>query len=262
MGEKATYGKIAVDSFMVQIMWALWGLGVILLIYVLLGAVNISGHGVRDFFSSYYHTANIYMLVTGIIAVTALLPYFVRHGVTRRDYFQGAALACLGLAVAITLLFSLITGLEYALTRAFGYTLAVDPVREIHFGAAAINGLLPGLFLLILDAPFVALSSNWWLSPAVFCLNLVTYYLLGMMLGAAFYRYGAPGGLGFILLALALLMVRDLLWGREFAGLLGAIVPVTSLQLPPAAAVAGNVALIGLVLWFIRRTTSRVAIKL
>lgn len=262
MGEKATYGKVAVDSFMVQIMWALWGLGVILLIYVILGAVNISKHGVSDFVTSYYHTANIYMLVTGIIAVTALLPYFVRNGVTRRDYFQGAALACLGLAVAITLLFCLITGLEYTLTRALGYTLAVDPVREIHFNAEVIDDLLGGLFLLIFDAPFVALSSNWWLSPTVFCLNLITYYLLGTMLGAAFYRYGTPGGLGFILLGLALLIVRDLLWGREFAGLLGALLPVTSLQLPPAAAVAGNVALISLVLWFIRRTTSRVAIKM
>lgn len=50
----------------------------------------------------------IFMLIVGILCAYAFLPFFVSHGITRRNYFIGAALAALILATGAVLVISLL----------------------------------------------------------------------------------------------------------------------------------------------------------
>ncbi|MEG6616747.1 hypothetical protein V6C27_10005 [Peptococcaceae bacterium 1198_IL3148] len=263
MKQKTNYSRIAIDSFVVQSKWALTALGIIITIYTIrLWVANISGNQLGDFFTSYYHAANIYMLVIGIITASGLMPFFISNGFTRKDFFKGGALAALGVSIAIAILFGIITGLEHTLGNVVNLPLEIDQSSGIGFAEKATDNVLASLILMIIDVPFMALSSgNWSLPLLIFCLNLITYYVLGWMIGAAFYRNNGLG-IGVIMLSVVFLIIRDLLWGREPGGLLATLIPFSAIDLPLLTSVVGTITIIGLILCIIRLITSRMAIKI
>jgi hypothetical protein len=186
----------------------------------------ISGYPFLDFI---YKPARIFMLVIGLNSVSGFLVYYVKNGVTRKDYFYGAAVSAAAVALAIVL------------------------------SAAAVSLLLPrnGLEPLI---------DSWAGSVAAYVLHLLVFYAAGWMIGSGFYRFDSNGGVLYIILAVLLSLAVDVLWNLEFIGIGKLLFRIGGLDnarpFPFAASVPGTLLLFGLMLGIVRMTTKRVRVKL
>src|SRR5699024_8751350 len=108
--------------------------------------------------------------------------------------------------------------------------------------------------------PFVELESNWVLAITVFALNIFTYYVVGWLIGAGFYRYSVPVGLFCIVIGFIVVSIQDLI--LRIALNLPVRDAFASIDLSLYLAIPGTLALIGITLWMIRKMTKRVSIKL
>ena len=100
----------------------------------------------------------------------------------------------------------------------------------------------------------VRLDASWTAVVLSLALNILAYYVIGWLIGAGFYRFGI-GGVLFIPLALALLLVTESLWAAETLRGMN-VVPNVSV---PALA---TLILLGVALWIVRMTTKRVRVRL
>ncbi|MBT2762842.1 Tat pathway signal protein [Paenibacillus sp. ISL-20] len=233
--------RVSTDMFIQQGSWALGFLFIVLLIYIGAGVGSSIGVNVREgmteegFFSLTYRSTKGFMLVIGIISAYGFLSYYVRHGVTRRDFFTGAAVA----AVYLSLAFPVVVGL---VNWIIGMVTSHD---------AGSTSLLPEF------------DNNWLLTLVSYGVQIFTYYLMGWMIGSGFYRFGWIRGLGWIAVALVLIGFMDALWQFELASIWELWLPVTtafSVTLP--VSLAGSVAVILITLILIRLITRRVTIKM
>ena len=94
MKAKAIFPKVAVDLYIVQLLWSLSFLGFFLFIQIakpLLAMIPLlkmnDKINIGNYFDTVFIASNIFMLVIGIIVTLGLLPYYVSIGVTRRDFF-------------------------------------------------------------------------------------------------------------------------------------------------------------------------------
>ncbi|GEM_PF-6928626 len=93
-------------------------------------------------------------------------------------------------------------------------------------------------------SPCVDWQSHWLLAILVFALNIFSYYLVGSLIGAGFYRYGSLFGLAFIIMALVIVLVQDVLV-RAVLGLpLNSA--IVSFDVPAVIAVIGILTVISL----------------
>ncbi|MGG4344048.1 Tat pathway signal protein [Paenibacillus lautus] len=233
--------RVSTDMFIQQGSWALGFLAIVLLIYFGVGIGNSIGVNVRegiaekDFFSIAYRSTKGFMLVIGIISAYGFLSYYVRHGITRKDFFNGAAVA----AVYLSLAFPVVVGL---INWIIGMVTSHD---------AGNTSLLQEF------------DNNWLLTLVSYGVQIFTYYLMGWMIGSGFYRFGWIPGLGWIAVALVLIGFMDALWQFELASIWEQWLPVTtafSVTLP--VSLAGSVAIILIALILIRLITRRVTIKI
>ncbi|KOR88087.1 Tat pathway signal protein [Paenibacillus solani] len=233
--------KVSTELFVKQGSWALGFLGIILLIYVGLGiGINI-GVNVRegvleeDFFTIAYRSTKGFMLVIGIISAYGFLSYYVRHGITRRDFFNGSTLAALYLSLAFPVAMPL-----------------------IHWIISMFASQDAGNTRLLQE-----FNNSWLLTLVSYSVQIFIYYLMGWMIGSGFYRFGWIRGLGWIAAALVLIGFMDALWQFELASIWEEWVPVTtdfSVTLP--VSLAGSLAVILIALTLIRLITRRVTIKM
>ena len=121
------------------------------------------------------------MLVIGVSIVSSFLTFYVKLGVTRKDYYIGTILASIVISLVIVLV-------------------------------AGIVSLVEGIF--ISNGMGLHQDYAWILLLFVYVLYLITYFTAGWLIGAGFYRYGA-GGLLFIVLAVAMIFVFEALWTME-----------------------------------------------
>ncbi|WP_127589602.1 Tat pathway signal protein [Paenibacillus lautus] len=234
--------RVSTDMFIQQGSWALGFLAIVLLmIYIGVGIGSSMGVNVRagiaeeDFFSIVYRSTKGFMLVIGIISAYGFLSYYVRHGITRRDFFNGAALA----AVYLSLAFPVVVGL-------------VNWIIGMLTSHDAGSTLLLQKF-----------DNNWLLILVSYGVQIFIYYLMGWMIGSGFYRFGWIRGLGWIAVALVLIGFMDALWQFELASIWEQWLPVTtafSVTLP--VSLAGSVAVILIALLLIRLITRKVTIKM
>ncbi|MBU5349477.1 Tat pathway signal protein [Paenibacillus lautus] len=233
--------RVSTDMFIHQGSWALGFLFIVLLINIGVGIGTSIGVNVRagiaeeDFFSITYRSTKGFMLVIGIISAYGFLSYYVRNGITRRDFFKGAALA----AVYLSLAFPVVVGLVHWI---IGMVTSHD----------ASSTLLLQKF-----------DNNWLLILVSYGVQIFIYYLMGWMIGSGFYRFGWIRGLGWIALALVLIGFMDALWQFELASLWEQWLPVTtdfSVTLP--VSLAGSLIVILIALILIRLITRRVTIKM
>ncbi|GIP06694.1 MULTISPECIES: Tat pathway signal protein [Paenibacillus] len=233
--------KVSTEMFIQQGSWALGFLTIVLLIYIGAGIGSSIGINVRegisdeDFFSIAYRSTKGFMLVIGIISAYGFLSYYVRHGITRRDFFGGSALAAVYLSLAF-------------------------PV------AAALIQWIVSLFA-SQDAGSTRLlqefDNSWLLTLVSYGIQIFIYYLMGWMIGSGFYRFGWIRGLGWIAVALVLIGFMDALWQFELASIWEQWLPVTtdfSVTLP--VSLAGSLAVILIAMILIRLITRRVTIKM
>ncbi|MFD1851678.1 hypothetical protein [Oceanobacillus bengalensis] len=204
MNQPKLFPKVSFDLFWVQLTWTFWALGIFLVIN--LGKIILSEH-VDTFYAASYVGANIYMLVIGIISI-AFLTYYVENGVTRKDYFLGNVVASLGLSIVLPILAYLISLIEKLILNFFTHIVLTDPkLDEI---AIDIDGNIIGEILLsFLLTPFINPESNILLSLGLFSLHLFVFYLVGWLIGAAFYRLNVVFGILFIAIAIGIIAFKD-----------------------------------------------------
>lgn len=208
MQKPVSYPKVGLDLFYVQLIWTFWALGIFLLINI--GKIIFFSH-VDSYYSAGYIAANIYMLVIGIIAIN-FLPYYVENGITRKNFFIGNMLASIGLSIVIPILIYLISLLEKFIVHNFtSIALRNQILNEVSEEVTTdIDGNIIGeIIQSIILTPFINPEANLILSLALFSLHIFVFYIIGWMIGAAFYRLSVIGGLIFIAIGLALILLKD-----------------------------------------------------
>lgn len=267
MKAKATYPKVALDLFVTQLTWAFMFLGIVLLIQLVRPLLSMIPFfllndkvNVGNYYDTVFIASNIFMLVIGIIVITSFLPYFVSHGITRKDYFKGASIAAIGLSLTIPILASLIYALQKLFMNVTNFTIGHESTLAQDIIARGDDDAIGDLIQSIILTPFVELESNWLLALLVFALNILTYYVVGWLIGTGFYRFGVIVGLFCIVLALGIIYVQDLFLSSALN------LPVhdmfASLDFTLFPAVIGTLVLIGVTIWGIRQMVKRVHVKL
>jgi hypothetical protein len=261
------FPKVAADMAWVLMSWTFGFLGVMIIINMIQRTVSfIQGTEVDGgFYASLMIASNIYMLIIGIMTIY-FLPYYVEIGVTRKDYFQGALLASIGISLVIPVITWLISMVErFILTNLLNMSYKVQDVNEIFNEVlididSGLGAILGDLILSVILSPNVSPSGNWILAIAVFALNLFLFYLLGWLISAGFHRGGTLIGLVFIFIAIMINIIKDTLlrMALDF--------PITARfsalePFPSWAAIAGIFILIFLVIWVIRLLTKRAPIE-
>lgn len=204
--------KIAIDLYSLQMTWTAWYLPIVYILYFsLVWFLNEPEIQSMSLLTFTFQTATIFMLVCGILSSIIFLPTFMKHGVSRKSYFQGALLSSIGLAITI-------------------------------IGMTAILTWMTSLFNLAVfkDVVLSSLGANsWLLTITAYIILVMIYFLVGWLIGSSFYRYGSSKGFIAIVIALIAVSANDLLWTfstpKPFMGLLNLHLPT-----PPVA-----IALIG-----------------
>lgn len=261
--KKLIYPKIAVDMFWIQLFWALGYLGVLFVIHVIKIVTSlINNDGVSPYFANVYVTSNIFMLVIGIISTYGFLQYFVENGVTRKDYFKGAALASIWLSLSIPVVTSLVSLLEFAIIKMVNINFFVDKsmflVESEDFGGP-IKNIFGNVVISIVLPPSVSLTDHWLLAVLVLALNLFCFYLIGWFISASFYRLGGVVGLVSVIISFIIVFSYDFLLRTVLN--LPAVAMFGAIQVPMVVAAIGIIIIISITIWMIRQLTKRVPIK-
>ncbi len=208
MQKPNSFIKIGLDLFYIQLTWTLWALGIFLLINI--GRLIFLDY-VDSYYSGGYIAANIYMLVIGIIAIN-YLPYFVENGITRKNFFVGNVLAGIGLSIITPILIYIISFLEKIMIHQFTSVVLRDDSLEmaVHEVTEEIGGNFIGeIIQSIILTPFINPDKSLILSLALFTLHIFMFYIIGWLIGTAFYRLRVIGGLLFIAISILLIFIKD-----------------------------------------------------
>ncbi|UJL46753.1 hypothetical protein KFZ58_02010 [Virgibacillus sp. NKC19-16] len=265
MNQQSFFTKVAQDMFLAQLKWSLWFLSFILLAHIVMIIMEVSigiDGGIGDFLYFSHGSSKIYMLVIGILSAYAFLTFYLNHGVTRKDYFTGSALAAAGIAIAIAVIASVLTGLEYVVMEMTNLPVTFDRSMAGNVIETSDNSISIFLPKAILGSSILIHSSSWLVSLLMYTLNILIYYIIGWFIGAGYYRFGWLIGLGFITSALVFMVIADLLWGTELGEPLSNWLPFDSINLPVYGATAGTILLIAIILWLIRLLTKNITIKM
>lgn len=231
------FRKVAVDMTYIQSTWAAWFIGIVFAIYVLfrIFTPNVEVYSVsmetHSFLTMAYSPSKVFMLVLGILSVSSFLPFYVQHGVTRRDYFYGASVSSVALTGGLMALAWLVTIIEQVIRP--------DMVNPSFLGPDA----------------------SWLLTAFVFMLVILMYFAGGWLIGAGFYRYGA-GGLLFILLAVLFISFVESLWEFKQNHFLLLYFKFSEEQIPMSVSLLGTIVTIIVSFLIVRLMTKRVRIKI
>ncbi|MGE7661329.1 hypothetical protein ACQKL6_06355 [Peribacillus sp. NPDC097197] len=250
------YLQVTRDMFWMQFVWTLSFFGVMLLIHVIkITTSQFSEDEVSTFFASSSITSNIFMLVIGIISSSSFIKHYVGHGITRKDFFYGASLTSISLSIIIPLLSALVTQVISFIIKLADLPIVFQGYKSEHIddGGNLISDMIQSVIL----TPIVELHSDPLLALLIFSLNVLTYYIVGWLIGAAFYRFGTIAGLGSIALGGLVLYIEDVLM---HAGLAIGMYNYT-FTMPLYVSVFVVLVIVGILLWLIRLFTKRVAIK-
>jgi hypothetical protein len=187
--------------------WAVFAAAVLVLTF----AIDLSTTITRSVWDPAATVVRWFALGYGVYFVYRMLPVYVAHGRTRREFLRAMAVFVPAAAAVVAALLTLGLALEGVLYRVMGWTHRVGPER-------------------LFDAPDqlpLVLGSYWAM--------LVIWTTIGLLLGAGFYRSGGSE-LVVILLALAMVVVTG--YGIGVSGLpfVGAVVDVADLPLAGTAA--------------------------
>lgn len=224
----------------VQLGWSLWFFAIVFIVYVVFRSfgeninININGNniGEESFLSFIYQPTKIYMLVLGIISVSGFLTFYVKSGITRKNYFLGAALS----SVVVTCTLMVLAGIVAAVERSF----------------------IPS----IESFTFMGPDTSWIVAVLIQTLNVLVYFMAGWFIGAGFYRSGVLGMIT-IVVAIVFVAISDMLWDHEINNPLNILLDFSNQwAFPNIVSVAGTLLLITILLTIVRAMTKRIRIKL
>src|SRR5688572_4383027 len=99
MKSRKNIGKVAFDMSIVQLTWSAFFLIIVAIVYIALriigGDVEINQLSLsqQSFLTFAYRPSKVYMFIIGVISVSGFLTFYVKQGITRKNYFFGAAIA-------------------------------------------------------------------------------------------------------------------------------------------------------------------------
>jgi len=180
----STKFNIAHDLFATQIKWSLWYIPAALAIYFFTYYI-VAESGDISLAWAIIETSKLCMLVFGLSIFLALLPQYVKYGVTRKEYFVGSAIAAVGVVIGTVAIALILNKIAYT----FGLSTSSLP-------------------------DFNAVPA--WILPSALSLNLLSYYVAGWLIAAAIFK----GKLGFGLIPVAVFIVflTALLWKGQIFG--------------------------------------------
>ncbi|TYS13334.1 hypothetical protein FZC78_21890 [Rossellomorea vietnamensis] len=226
--------KVAVDMSFLQLIWSAWFMSFVFTAYLILQRV-VDNERVNEqsFLTFIYGPSKIYMLVIGIISVYAFLTFYVKNGVTRRDYFKGAAVS----SVVVSLVLMTIAGIIAAIEQ------VIDPD--------------------IVTSSFVGPDASLLVTVLAFSINILASYTAGWLIGAGFYRFGGMGGMLYIFASILILSLLDFLWESELKEPLKFLLDISHHHgFSATTSFILTAGLLAVTLWIIKSTTKRVQIKL
>lgn len=249
MEKKSILSTLSVDMFIKQLKWSVWFIITMTIVYI--GINLISNHFDFNFIDNIFNfsmgSSAIYMLVIGIIAGVTFLPYYVKLGVTRKDYFYGSLIAATFLSFALPIIFSLLSGLDYILTQ------LLDIATETN-----------SMF-----------NDNWFNIFITYSINIYVCYLVGWLISMGYYRFNWFIGLGFILLSVILISLQSYIWENNFIeifeinldisnsiNIMGTTIDFSNNGSSFLLSALGSIVIITVILLIIRLITKRISIKL
>jgi len=187
--------------------WAVFAAAVLVLII----GIDLLGTVTRSVWDPAVSMVRWFALGYGVYLINRLLPVYVAHGRTRREFLRSVALFVVVAAAVVGGLLAIGLALEAVLYRVMDWPHGVEAERLFHSSG---------------QYPLVLLS--YWAM-------LVTWTTIGLLLGAGFYR---SGGNELVAVVLALAMVVVTGYGIGFNGLpfVGAVLGVA--EVPMAVTMA------------------------
>ncbi|TVP83667.1 MAG: hypothetical protein EA344_08775 [Alkalicoccus sp.] len=183
------------NMFREQLKWASWLLLILLflraghyLLYFLFPEAELM---LIPFIEASHQPAKIYMLLTGILTVFIFLELFVRHGQTRKLFVTGSAAVSFVVSALLAAAVYIMTGIGYFLLSIFD----LQTVAAASFPFDGESARVTGFF--------------------VFTLTIWFYYIIGLLIAGAFYRFGGVIGAVFVIFAVVLLFAENYLWASE-----------------------------------------------
>lgn len=251
--------KVTNDLFYVLMTWTFGFLGVMFVIQLVRATMSfMNGSEIDTFYNAVFVAASIYMFVVGIIS-TYFLPYYVEHGVTRKDYFIGNLFSSIGLSVMLPIIVFIVSSLyQFILNKIDSIT-----IKDVDFNTVVDSDphLIGDLVQSFIINPYIDPNSNWILALFVFTVNIFIFYLIGWLIGSAFYRSNVMTGLAFILVGLVMITIKDnLLRVALELPLRNRFITID--QFSPTISSLGVLLLIILAVWLIRQLTKKAAIKM
>ncbi|WP_117170116.1 hypothetical protein [Paraliobacillus sediminis] len=211
--------KIAFDLYGIQMKWVAWCLPIVYVFYFVtvwfLDEPEIRSMSLLTFT---FQSATIFILICGILSSLAFLPMYVKHGITRKSYFQGAILSSIGLAITIIGITTILTWLISL--------FKINVFKDVVLSSFEVN--------------------SWLVTIVSYTLVIMIYFIAGWLVGLGFYRYGGIGGFVSIVVALVIVSLNDLLWAfntpKPVMGLFSLSIPVP----PVAIAIVGSIVIASL----------------
>ncbi|WP_350344027.1 hypothetical protein PRVXT_000396 [Proteinivorax tanatarense] len=191
---------------------------------------NLNGYEANlDFMALISQPSMAYMFVIGILVFLNYFGYFVKNGVTRRDYFIGSAIAAGGVAFSINIIGAITTVIIYM-----------------------VGALLNSWEMDMID-PFLKTKQVISLS-----LILYGYYIAGWIVAAGFYGFSRWYKSASIAIAVLYAGIINLIWKGEMT--------IQNLyfrlDLPPMIAIILVIIMIVLGLTLIRKATKQMPVKI
>ncbi|GAB6929238.1 hypothetical protein JCM10914A_32210 [Paenibacillus sp. JCM 10914] len=239
MKKSSMLSKITFDMLYQKGNWALGFLLVLLLLHVGMGIGTSIGLNVRsefaeeDFLSLAFRSSKGFLLVIGILSAYGFLSYYVKMGLTRKDFYYGAVLS----TGILSLLFPLVAGTIQLVLGLF------------------MNGSINSAIL-------QEFNNNWLHFVTAYSIQNFFFYLMGWLIGTGFYRYDWIRGIGFIAIAVVGIAVIDGLWQYELESFWGNWLPITFGEMPFLATLAVSLAVIVVALILIRFMSRKITIRM
>lgn len=173
-----------------QLKWAAWFL--VIMFIILIGLTFIAGIQLEDFLISNNASA-IFMLIVGILYTYGFLDYYVKFGITRKNFFKAALFASVLLSIVLAFFFVLMVLLLEGVFSLIGIPIPwTEGISE--------NGILSALT-----------------SFSTFTITHFAYFLIGWLIGLGFYRFLWKIGLLFVAASVVLVSLLELLHGSLFS---------------------------------------------
>lgn len=237
MKKKSTISAIIIDMFIKILSWSIWYIAILTILHIVLviiGARIDIDFITTDLFTFSYPTISVSVFVMSIIGNYTFMPFYIKHGVTRKEYFMSNTVVGLGLSVSTTFIFLVLGSIEKFFIKDIITNTSMKPI-----GIYADKNPLIILFVVIL--------------------SVFLFYLLGWIIHIGYYRFGWIVGFLFIGFVILVSYIFGLFWGEALFNITDNVSVITGSN---GVSLLGTIVLIGCVLIIIRLLTRRITIKL